>query len=55
MSKERVEFEAHKEVKRPTNVAFTTKSGQTVHFVSNKPVKIPIHVSFTANNTKKRK
>ncbi len=44
--KKRVEFEAHKVVKKPTKVAFKTKSGQKVRFTAEKPTKVPVHVSF---------
>jgi hypothetical protein len=46
--KEKVEFDGHKTVKRPTEVGFTTKGGKSVDFVANKPTKIPVHVKFTA-------
>ncbi len=46
MSK-RVEFDAHKVVKKPTEVGFTTKKGEKVDFVANKPTKVPVHVKFT--------
>lgn len=48
MVKKRVEFEAHKTVKLPTNVSFKTKSGEKVRFVAEKPAKVPVHVEFTA-------
>lgn len=47
MSK-KVEFDAHKTVKKPTEVQFTTKKGQKVDFVANKPTKVPVHVKFKA-------
>jgi hypothetical protein len=46
--KEKVEFDDHKTVKRPTEVGFTTKDGKNVDFTANKPTKIPVHVKFTA-------
>jgi hypothetical protein len=42
----KVEFDAHKVVKKPTKVDFTTKSGKKVDFVANKKTKIPVHVKF---------
>jgi hypothetical protein len=49
MAKKNVEFDAHKEVKRPTEVTFTTKTGRPVDFEALKKVKVPVHVKFTAN------
>ena len=49
MSKKKVEFDAHKVVKKPTEVEFTTKSGETVDFVAKKPTKVPVHVKFKAD------
>ncbi len=46
MSK-KVEFDAHKVVKKPTEVEFTTKKGEKVDFVADKPTKVPVHVKFT--------
>jgi len=48
--KHNVSFDAHKVVKKPTEVSFTTKSGQPVDFVANKPTKVPVHVSFKAKD-----
>jgi hypothetical protein len=48
MSKKRVEFDAHKTVKKETEVKFTTKNGTKVDFEAMKPVKVPVHVKFTA-------
>ena len=45
MSK-KVEFDAHKTVKKPTEVQFTTKGGQKVDFVASKKTKVPVHVKF---------
>ena len=45
--KEKVEFDAHKTVKKPTEVEFTTKKGERVDFVANKATKVPVHVKFT--------
>jgi len=41
-----VEFEAHKTIKKPTEVEFTTKKGAKVDFVAEKPTKVPVHVKF---------
>ncbi len=43
----RVEFDAHKIVKKATEVEFKTNSGKKVDFVANKPTKVPVHVKFT--------
>jgi hypothetical protein len=48
MKTKRIEFEAHKTVKKPTKVAFETKSGQEVRFKAKKPIKVPVRVSFLA-------
>ena len=48
--KHTVEFDAHKKVKKPTEVEFTTKKGTTVDFVAKKPVKVPVHVKFKAKD-----
>ena len=50
MGKHKVEFDAHKTVKRETEVVFTKRDGTPVDFVANKPVKVPVHVKFTAIN-----
>jgi hypothetical protein len=47
--KKKVEFDAHKVVKQPTEVEFTTKSGKTVDFVAKEPTRVPVHVKFKAN------
>ena len=47
--KKRVEFEAHKTAKKPTDVEFTTREGRAVEFVASKKTKVPVHVRFTAN------
>jgi hypothetical protein len=44
----RVEFDAHKKVKRPTRVAFERKGGEKVCFTAEKPTKVPIRDSFRA-------
>lgn len=46
--KRKVEFDAHKVVKQPTEVEFTTKTGKSVDFVANKKAKVPVHVRFKA-------
>ncbi len=43
----KVEFDAHKIVKKPTEVEFTNKKGEKVDFVANKPTRVPVHVKFT--------
>jgi len=48
MKKKNVEFDAHKTVKRDTEVQFRTKDGTKVDFVARKPVKVPVHVRFKA-------
>lgn len=48
--KHTVEFDAHKKVKAPTEVAFSTKSGKRVGFVADKPTKVPVHVKFKAKD-----
>lgn len=47
--KKRVEFDAHKIVRKRTEVEFTTKGGKDVDFMANKKAKIPVHVRFKAN------
>jgi hypothetical protein len=54
MAKKTVEFDAHEVVKKPTEVAFTTKTGKEVDFEAKKNVKVPVHVKFTANTKKKQ-
>ena len=49
MMKKRVEFDAHKIVKKPTEVEFTTKDGKDIDFIANKKAKVPVHVRFRAN------
>jgi hypothetical protein len=46
--KERVEFEAHKIVKMPTEVEFKTRRGERVDFVARKKTSVPVHVTFKA-------
>ncbi len=47
--KKRVEFEAHKTVKKPTEVEFTTRKGKAVDFVASKKTRVPVHVRFKAD------
>lgn len=44
----KVEFDAHKVVKKPTEVEFKTRDGKEVDFVARKPTKVPVHVKFKA-------
>ena len=53
MRRKRIEFEAHKTVKKPTEVEFTTKDGQKVDFIAKKPTKKKVHVGFLAKPKKK--
>jgi hypothetical protein len=48
MRRKRVEFDAEKFVKKPTEVEFTTKDGKHVDFTAKKPVKEEVHVDFLA-------
>jgi hypothetical protein len=43
-----VQFDAHKKVKKPVEVAFETKSGKEVDFIAEKKVEVPVHVKFKA-------
>ena len=52
MSKKRVEFDAHRIIKKKTEVEFTTKKGAKVDFLADKPVKVPVRVKFTADDHK---
>lgn len=52
MAKKSVEFDAHKTVKKPTRVSFTTKEGDRVKFEADKKTKVPVHVKFKANPKK---
>jgi len=49
MSK-KVEFDAHKKVKAPVEVQFSTKGGQNVDFVAKKSVEVPVHVKFRTSD-----
>ncbi len=46
--KKKVEFDAHKIVKKPTEVEFRTKDGKNVDFVARKKASVPVHVKFKA-------
>jgi hypothetical protein len=48
MARKHVSFLAHKAVKRPTEVSFTTKDGKHIDFEAEKRVKVPIRVTFDA-------
>ena len=48
MAKKRVEFDAHKSVKKPARVSFTTTSGKRVKFEAERKVKVPVRVKFSA-------
>jgi hypothetical protein len=52
MVSKRVEFDAHKTVKKETEVKFPKKDGTKVDFEAMKPVKVPVHVKFTAHPKK---
>ena len=47
--RKKVEFNAHKVVKKPTEVEFTKKDGTEVDFTARKKVKVPVRVRFKAN------
>jgi hypothetical protein len=46
----KVEFDAHKVVKKETEVEFTKRDGTPVDFMAKKPVKVPVHVKFRAED-----
>ena len=48
----KVEFDARKNVKKPVEVSFTTKTGQEIDFIAKKNVKEPVHVKFRAKDEK---
>jgi hypothetical protein len=48
MARKNVEFDAHKNIKKPTPVSFKTKNGDKVKFVAEKKAKVPVHVRFKA-------
>jgi hypothetical protein len=47
-SKRTVEFDAHKRVKRPTDIEFRTRDGEKIDFVARKSQSVPVHVKFKA-------
>lgn len=49
----KVEFDAHKKVRKPVEVEFKTRKGEKVDFMAEKKVKVPVHVKFTAKHRKK--
>ena len=49
----KVEFDAHKKIKKPVEVQFETRKGKMVDFFADKKVKVPVHVKFTAKGRKK--
>jgi predicted AAA+ superfamily ATPase len=51
MASKQVEFDAHKKVKKPTDISFTKKDGTEVDFVAKKKVEVPVHVKFKAKKT----
>ncbi|HZP64119.1 MAG TPA: hypothetical protein VFB28_11940 [Terriglobales bacterium] len=53
MAKKTVEFDAHKVIKKETEISFTKKDGSKVDFEANVPTKVPVHVKFKANKDKK--
>jgi hypothetical protein len=48
--KKKVEFDAHKVMKRKMEVEFTTRDGADVDFTAKKAVRVPVHVKFTAKD-----
>jgi hypothetical protein len=44
------EFDAHKKVKKPTNVSFQTNTGERVRFTAEKEQKVPVHVKFKTHD-----
>ena len=49
MSKNNVETDAHKVVKKEVPVAFKKTHGTPVKFKVDKPVEVAVHVKFKAN------
>jgi hypothetical protein len=47
--RKKVEFDAHKIVKKRTEIEFTTKDGKDVDFMAKKKAKVPVRVRFRAN------
>jgi hypothetical protein len=50
MSTHKVEFDAHKNIKKPTEVEFTTREGKSVDFIAQKNAKIRVRVKFKAKD-----
>jgi hypothetical protein len=53
MPKKTVDFEARRTVRKPTDVAFTTRDGRNVDFVAQKPIREEVRVRFRAEAPKK--
>jgi hypothetical protein len=53
MRRKRVEFDAHKTVKKTTKVEFEKRDGTEVDFKARKPVKKKVHVDFLAKRKDK--
>ena len=53
MRRTRVKFTAIKTVKKPTEVGFTTKSGEKVDFVADKPTQVRKRINFLAKPKKR--
>jgi hypothetical protein len=49
LMRKKIEFDAHKIVKKRTEVEFTTKDGKDVDFMAKKKTKVPVHVRFKAD------
>jgi len=52
MAKHKVEFDAHKVVKKQAEVTFTKRDGTPVDFTAKVPTKVPVHVKFRARDKK---
>jgi hypothetical protein len=46
--KKRVAFNAHRLIKKPTEVEFKTKDGRNVDFTAMKKTSVPVRVKFKA-------
>jgi hypothetical protein len=46
--KKQVEFNAHKLVKKPTDVEFRTRDGKRIDFTAKKKTSVPVRVKFKA-------
>lgn len=44
----RIEFDAHKVVKKPVEVEFIKRDGTAVDFTARKKKNVPVHVRFKA-------